>query len=589
MQIFKQKSPYTGIAIIALTAILTACGGSDKESLSAQAIISTPQGSVQGVTTDTNGIYNFKGLPFAAPPVGELRWAAPQPAPSWSETRTADTFGNRCMQPNSEDGFFNRLIEGHGLGGFKNFLIKRYTASQTPSPMSEDCLYLNVRTGNIGTGKTKQPVMVWIHGGGHSFGSGDFSYYQSNGLVEKGVVLVTINYRLGAFGYMSHPALSAVDPNGVSGNYGTLDQIAALKWVKANISAYGGNPDNVTIFGESAGGWSVTELMASPLAKGLFHKAIAQSGSSGYHMSQMNDATSPYDGQGWPDGYSQGIVVASAVGLDNPSAADLRSVNAGELLDKIPKSAYDAFHHQRDGYVFPKNVGLAFRDGEINAVPYLTGYNADEGTLFFPDDPQPTVWLEGLEAGSAEALTAALTEAFPKNAAKLVELYGLDTDFTTGGTQLMGDEIFGTNVIEAARQVEAAGQPSYMYHFSRIPPSKKQTIGAFHAAELSFAFDSNLEILGLSDDDIALTDKMTSYWTNFAKTANPNGAGLEVWPEYKGQNWMHFSGNTGLPTTQAETNIRSDKLTALNEGLQIKLEGLAALKAQSSPSNSAND
>ena len=307
----KSKSRQTRIScatIISLAVILTACDSSKKETLTPQALIETPQGKVQGVTTKTDGIYNFKGLPFAAPPVGELRWTAPQAAPNWSETRAANKFGDRCMQPVEQDGgFFERLIKGHGLSGFKNFLIKRYAASQTPTPMSEDCLYLNVRTGNLGDNKSKRPVMVWIHGGGHSVGSSDLFYYQSNGLVEKGVVLVTINYRLGVFGYMSHPALSEVDPNGVSGNYGTLDQIAALKWVQDNISAYGGDPNNVTIFGESAGGWSVTEMMASPLAKGLFHKAIAQSGSSTYHMIQMDEDTSPYNGQGWPSGYSQGL------------------------------------------------------------------------------------------------------------------------------------------------------------------------------------------------------------------------------------------------------------------------------------------
>jgi len=596
MQIFKQKMLYAGLACVALSA----CGGgAPNEALAPQALITTPQGAVQGVTTETDGIYNFKGLPFAAAPVGDLRWAAPQPAPTWTATRNADTFGNRCMQPSGEEGgFFNRLIEGHGLGGVKNFLIKRYTASQKPTPMSEDCLYLNVRTGNL-NGETKQPVMVWIHGGGHSFGSGDFAYYQSNGLVEKDVVLVTINYRLGVFGYMSHPALSADDPNGVSGNYGTLDQIAALKWVKDNISAYGGDPDNVTIFGESAGAWSVTEMMASPLAKGLFHKAIAQSGSSGYHMIQMDDDTSPYDGQGWPSGYSKGIVTANALGLDNPSAADLRAVSAEAILDALPEDAYDAFHHQRDGYVFPKNVGLAFRDGDINAVPYLTGYNADEGTLFFPDDPQPSVWLEGITSGSAEDLTQTLSEAFPTQAATLVDLYGLDKDFTAAGTQMMGDEIFGTNIAYAAKQVAATGQPSYAYHFSRVPPSKKQTIGAFHAAEISFVFNSNIPILGLTEDDEKLAEFMTSYWTNFAKTGNPNGSDLPNWPQYQGESWMHFSGNTDRPIAQVETNLRGEKLKALDEGLQIKLSGLAASgslartpqssPSNSVPSNSAND
>jgi len=562
-QIFKLAT-----AIVLISA-LGACNSND-EALSDAALISTPQGPVHGVTTENPEIFNFKGLPFAAAPVGDLRWAPPQAAPRWTETRAADTFGNRCMQPEDvEGGFFNRLIEGHGLSGMKNFLIKRAVAAQDPSPMSEDCLYLNVRTGNPG-GETKQPVMVWIHGGGHQFGSGDFSYYQSNGLVEKGVVLVTINYRLGAFGYMAHPALSAVDENGVSGNYGTLDQIAALEWVQENIAAYGGDPDNVTIFGESAGAWSVTEMMASPLAAGKFDKAIAQSGASTYHLGQMNG-----NGLGWPSGYSMGEKVAAAVGLNDPTAAELRAVPASEIMANLPEKADEAFHHIRDGYVFPKNVGHAFRDGDINAVPFMTGYNSDEGTLFFPDDPQPSVWDNDMPRGGPEMM-AALNKIYPGQAETLAQLYDLNDVFIAGGTQMMGDEIFGVNIRSTAEANAAAGAPSYLYHFSRVPPSDKQTLGAFHAAEIPFVFDSSEPILGLSDDDTALTEIMVKAWTNFAKTGNPNGNGVPNWPEHDGQNWMHFSGNTGRDIAVIKTNIRKDKLDALETGLTLKLAVLDA-------------
>ena len=547
---------------------LTACG--PKEKLAPEALISTPQGPVQGVTTDDENLYNFKGIPFAAPPVGELRWAAPEPAAKWNETLTADSFGNRCMQPSGvEGGFFNRLIEGHGLGAVKNFLIKRAVAAQKPSPMSEDCLYLNVRTGNLGA-ETKQPVMVWIHGGGHQFGSSDFNYYQDNALAKKGVVLVTINYRLGAMGYMAHPAISAADPNGVSGNYGTLDQIAALQWVKDNISAYGGDPDNVTIFGESAGAWSVTELMASPLATGLFHKAIGQSGSSSYHMGQIEG-----DGVGWPSGYSTGQKVAEALGLTAPTAKQLRAIPAQDLQDIITEEISEGFHHIRDGYVFPENVGVAFAKGQYNKVPMLFGYNSDEGTLFFPNDPQPTVWLPDTTPGTAEDLTAQLSKAFPTEAANLVALYKLDTDFAEGGTQMMGDEIFGVNIRYVARQNEAQGEDSYLYYFSRIPPSKKQTLGAFHAAEIPFVFGSYEPILGQSDEDKALAELMQNYWVNFARTGNPNGDGLPGWPLHKGENWMHLTANTG-ESSGAITHLRKAKIDALEEGLLEKLKTLKA-------------
>lgn len=571
------------IALLAIAAgLVAACGGSDGK-IASEALITTPQGSVQGVTTDSPDIYNFKGLPFAAAPVGDLRWAAPAPAPSWTETRTADRFGNRCMQPEGvEGGFFNRLIEGHGLSAAKNFLIKQAVKSQTPSPMSEDCLYLNVRTGNL-NGETQQPVMVWIHGGGHQFGSSDFDYYQANGLVEKDVVLVTINYRLGVFGYMAHPALSAADPNGVSGNYGTLDQIAALRWVRDNIAAYGGDPDNVTIFGESAGAWSVTEMMASPLAQGLFHRAILQSGASTYHMGQMDG-----DGVGWPNGYSMGKKVAKSLGLNDPSAADLRAVPASEIMAKLPEKADEAFHHVRDGYVFPKNVGQAFRDGDISAVPLLAGYNADEGTLFFPTDPQPSVWEEDMPR-EGEALIATLEKHYPGQGETLAALYDLKTDFTAGGTQMMGDEIFGVNVRLSARANAAEGAPSYLYFFSRIPPSESQTLGAFHAAEIPFVFDSSEPILGLTDEDKALTEMMVSAWTNFARSGNPNGEGLPEWPEHQGQNWMHFSANTGRNVAVLETNIRDAKINALEVGLMQKLDELDKKVQGSGTTGEMND
>jgi para-nitrobenzyl esterase len=561
---------------LVLVGALSACQSFSPE-LSKEAVIQTPQGPVQGTTTETEGIYTFNGLPFAAAPIGDLRWASPAPAPTWSDTRPAKTFGNRCMQPvNTEDGFMNRLIEGQGLNGFRTWMIKRVIAAADPAPMSEDCLYLNVRTNNI-KGTAKQPVMVWIHGGGHQFGSADTSFYQANGLVEKDVVLVTINYRLGVFGYMAHPALSDIDPNGVSGNYGTLDQIAALKWVRDNISAYGGDPDNVTIFGESAGAWSVTELMASPLAKGLFHKAIGQSGASTYHMGQMKG-----DGVGWPSGYSMGVKVAAANGLQTPTAAELRALPAESIMENLPKKADEAFHHIRDGYVFPLNVGHAFQEGQINAVPLIMGFNADEATLFFPDDSEPSVWLENLPIDDAKAQREMLDTAYPGQGEFLQSIYGLDKDFTSGGTQMMGDDIFGVNIRFAAEANEALSSPSYVYFFSRVPPSEKQTLGAYHAAEIPFVFKSAEAALGNSDQDEALADYMATYWTNFAKTGDPNTplAIPTVWPNYNGTKWIEFSANTGKPITAVQDDIRQEKLDALETGLTLKLETLRQILSE---------
>jgi len=408
------------------------------------------------------------------------------------------------------------------------------------------------------------------------------TYYQGDGLPAKGVVLVTINYRLGAFGYLAHPALSQDNPQGVSGNYGALDQIAALTWVRDNISAYGGDPDNVTIFGESAGAWSVTEMMASPLAKGLFHKAIGQSGSSVYHMGQMDSG-----GVGWISGYETARKLDAALGLSRPTAEALRALPAETLLSAVTEDIAEGFNHVADGHVFPQSVGLAFKTGNYNKVPVLFGYNADEGTLFYPDDPEPTVWKEGFPSnGSREDMQAYLADPFPTQADKLIDLYTLDNGPLEGGMDMMGDEIFGMTVRYTLARAEKDGQPAYAYTWNRVPPTQGQTIGAFHTAELPFVFDTFEPILGYSDEDKLLTAQMVSYWTNFAKTGNPNADGLPEWPQYGGENWLAMEANTGQQT-RAVKNWRGEKLDALNEGLMTKLSELEALTAAAGPAKPA--
>ena len=575
----KKYAPYILLVMVATLAVGMWKSGNEPE---LTPVVNTPQGPVQGVVTESD-FANFKGVPFAAPPVGELRWRPPASAPSWNDTRAAKVFSPMCMQVTAEgnDSFFSRIIDGSGLSAWKEFLIKRVAANLPVSPVSEDCLYLNVRTPAIsedGTPSAELPVMVWIHGGGHQFGSGDFTYYQADGIPAQDIVLVTINYRLGAFGYLAHPALSADDPNGVSGNYGALDQIAALEWVRDNISAYGGDAGNVTIFGESAGAWSVTEMMASPLAKGLFHKAIGQSGSSVYHMGQMEG-----DGVGWVSGYATAKKLDAALGLDSPSADTLRAVPADKILNAITPGIVDGFNHVADGYVFPQSVGLAFKSGNYNKVPVLFGYNADEGTLFYPTDENPTVWKEGFPTdGTREQMIDYLSEPFPTQAETLIDLYELDKDSYQGGIDMMGDEIFGMNVRYTLERSEADGQRAWAYTWNRVPPGKKQTIGAFHSAELPFVFDSYNPILGYSDEDKELTELMVNYWTNFARTGNPNSADLPSWPEYRDQNWMAFEANTGEKTRMVQ-DWREDKLDALTEGLTQKLDELESLLSQPAP------
>ena len=559
--------------------LMTACGAGEKPGVE----IATPQGPVQGVTTE-NGLQNIMGIPFAAPPTGDLRWRPPAPAPGWNDTRQANEFAPMCMQDTSvASGFMDLLIRGQGLGWFKTWLIKKAVASAIDGEVSEDCLYLNIRTPNIAPDGTVSgealPVMVWIHGGGHQFGSSSSSMYQSDALAEKGVVLVTIAYRLGAFGYMAHPALSGDDPRGVSGNYGTLDQIAALEWVRDNISAYGGDPDNVTIFGESAGSWSVIELMSSPLAQGLFHKAIGQSGASTYHLGQMDK-----DGAGWPSGYEVGIQMADALGLEDPSAEDLRAVPADRIVRATTEKMTDAFHHIRDGVVFPKNVGIAVQDGSFQSVPLMIGYNSDEATVFFPNDPEPSVWIEGFPTQDREKQLAALAPHYGEASEPLIDLYGLDDPDTyeTGGTQMMGDEFFGSNIRFVARHNEAAGAPTYNYVFTRIPPSRKQFAGAYHAAELVFVFGTEEPIMGWTDADNVLSDQIRTYWTNFARTGDPNGTGLPAWPSYQGENWMRLAANDDLKT-EAIKDYRQDKLDALEAGLLKKLDLIRPLQTPPAP------
>ncbi len=568
MNRIKVKTLLRGLVIGVAGMGLLACSTKDK----AGPVIDTPQGPVQGLITE-NGVHNIKGIPYAAPPVGDLRWRPPAGPANWKDIRAAADFGPDCMQSRSSgSGFVTLLIDRHGLSSIKTSLIKKAIASQPQPPVSEDCLYLNIRTPNIdadgAVSDNPLPVMVWIHGGGHQFGSPQTSLYQGDALPQKGVVLVTINYRLNAFGYMAHPALSADDPRGVSGNYGTLDQIAALKWVRNNITAYGGDPDNVTIFGESAGAWSVTELMTSPLAKGLFHKAIGQSGASTYHLGQLDKNEA-----GWISGYEGGELVAAALGLKNPSAEDLRAVPAQNIIDILTDDMSDSFHHNRDGVVFPKNVGIAFQDRDVFAVPAIFGYNSDEATVFYPDDPEPTVWTEGFPREGREAQIAALKPHFGSTSQTIIDLYGLDQDLASGGEQMMGDEFFGVNTRFVSDALTDMGVPSYMYIFRRVPPHEKQTVGAFHIAEIPFVFGTPEKALGWSHDDTALSELMQSYWANFARTGNPNSPGLPNWPLYQGENWMQFSANNEFASHSIK-DFRGDKINALEVGLLKKLDSI---------------
>lgn len=536
--------------------------------LEAGPIIKLAQGEIQtGIDHDNVDVLQVNGIPFAAPPTGDLRWRPPEAAESWQGIRDGRIFGAECVQARGGSGeFLNDLLNGMGLNFVERHLATIALQSGPPPTESEDCLFLNVRTANH-NGNVLQPVMVWIHGGSHQTGAGSLDLYQANQLVENGVVLVTINYRLGPFGYIAHPALSADDPRGVSGNYGLLDQVAALAWVRDNIESFGGDPTNVTIFGESAGAQSVTELMSTPLSEGLFHKAILQSGASTYNA---NALTRAIDGR--MSMHEAGLDFFEGLAASDASAADLRAVPAEEIIAHIPNKAHlgDYLLPTVDGVVIPKLMGQAIGDGSIHNVPILAGYNADEATLFYPSIRKPTVLIPELPPSHADRMKT-LNETYgSEDAAILAFEYRLTEpeNWEQGAMDMLGDDLFGVHMRYLAKSNTDAGQPSYLYHFTRVPPSKTQTLGAFHASEIFFVFGSHSPLAGLTEEDETLTDAMGKYWTNFAKTGDPNGQDLVSWPLYnESDQWMTFN-----PSIEVKTGVRVEKLDVMERALVTRLE-----------------
>ena len=531
-------------------------------------VIELSQGTIQaGMDANNPEILQINGIPFAAPPVGDLRWRAPQPALSWEGTRDGTVFGAECMQYRGGSAeFLADILNGMGLNAVERHLATIALQSGPPPAESEDCLFLNVRSANVG-GSELQPVMVWIHGGSHQAGAGSQGLYQANQLVENGVVLVTINYRLGVFGYIAHPALSADDPRGVSGNYGLLDQVASLEWIKENISAFGGDPDNITIFGESAGAQSVTEIMSTPLSEGLFHKAILQSGASTYNA---NGLTTAIDGR--LTMHEAGVEFFDGLASADASAADLRAISATDIISHIPSKMHLGGYALPtvDGVVIPKLMGEAIGDGSIHNVPMLAGYNADEGTLFYDSIQKPTVLVPEFPEPLEERL-AFLSELYGEaDAAALIELYGLDDaeTYQAAETDMLGDDLFGVHMRYLAAANDAAGEPTYLYHFTRVPPSKAQTIGAFHASEIFFVFNSHSPLAGLTEEDEALTEAMGLYWTNFAKSADPNSDGLTIWPRYSPDTdlWLTFN-----PSIEVKSGVRAEKLDIMERAMVARI------------------
>ena len=452
-------------------------------------IVKIDGGQISG--TAANGVRVFKGIPFAAPPVGDLRWKPPQPVVAWQGVRAADTFGSPCMQ---EPYPANSPYASSGV-----------TAADPPS---EDCLYLNVWTS--GAAGDKRPVMVWIHGGAWTRGSGSSATYDGAALAKKGVVVVTTNYRLAVFGFFAHPELTAESPQHASGNYAILDHVAALKWVQQNIAAFGGDPGRVTIFGESAGSWSINSVQATPLAKGLFHRAIGESG--GQFASTATLAAAE----------QAGVALAKAVEADSLKA--LRAVPADKLLKTPSRTGINV-----DGYVLPDTVRNLFAQKKQNDVPVIVGSNADEWTTLSNPSQFPAT-LEAYRQRVERQYGAAVSEydtVYPvkteADIAKALLGVGRDTTFTL-------------EMRTWARMVSAAGKPAFLYQFTRVPPGPNPAWGAYHAAEIQYAFNNVGARPWATDVDRRLGDQMSSYWVNFATTGDPNGVSngkaLPKWTPY---------------------------------------------------------
>jgi len=513
-------------------------------------VVAVTGGRIRGALED--GAAVFRGVPFAAPPVGPLRWRPPAPVLAWQGVRDATGYGPICPQISDLGGNIDRILSAHGYGALRRLLVRSFAGLRGEPRQDEDCLTLNIRTRNLGSA-VRQPVMVWIHGGAHRNGSGSMSIYNGDALVSRGIVLVTVNYRLGVLGFLAHPALSAESPQASSGNYGTLDHVAALEWVQGNIASFGGDPGQVTIFGESAGGHSVGQLLASPQARGLFQRAIAQSGAGSHQLLRLRRPA-----PGLPAAEAAGLALAERLGAaaaPDPAAA-LRAIGVAQLLeaaDAIPEVGR-ALQPVVDGWVFPRPVAEIFAGGDQAAVPLLVGSNADEGNTFPPRSPDPE---RPGPIGSLEAWRAAVQAAYAEDAPRVLELYpaASEADLPSAQRALFGDSYFGVNARYLAAQMQRVGRPAFLYLFDRVPPGGASAAGAYHGAEISFVFGESLSILPSNDYDAELSRSMGDYWVQFAKTGDPNLPGRPDWPAYdpREPRWLELGARIrAAPVSRAE-------------------------------------
>ena len=462
--------------------------------------VNTEYGSVKGATAD--GVVSYKGIPYAAPPVGALRWRAPQPPPKWSAPLAATSYGHDCMQlPFPSD------------------------AAPLGTTPAEDCLVLNIWAPEKPQAK-KLPVMFWIYGGGWVNGGSSPAVYDGSQFAKGGVVLVSFNYRVGRFGFFAHPALTKENPAEALGNYGYMDQIAALKWIRRNIAAFGGDPDNITIFGESAGGFSVHMMMTTKLTDGLFQRAIVESGGgrAGLNSPRLHDASPG----GHPSAESIGLAFAKKNGIEGEDAAaleKLRALPASAVVDGLNMASMGAAAATYsgpmiDGVIVRDELGAMYAAGMQHPVPMIVGANSMDIGFAFAKTKEELFATFGPNAKAAQ-------QAYDPEGTADLRLVA----FEVGGDQFMIEP-----ARFVAREVSAAGQTAYEFKFSYVADSmRKEWPGAPHATEIPFVFNtvSARYEKALTDADEKMASNVNAYWINFAKTGNPNGPGLPNWPAYK--------------------------------------------------------
>lgn len=484
-------------------------------------------------------MYVYKGIPYARPPVGDARWQPPGSATPWADpVLAADTFAPACVQLRNTSGFVWRRGE---------FAV------------SEDCLYLNIW---VKPEATELPVMVWFHGGAHESGQGDAEIFNGAALAQRDVVLVTINYRLGPFGFLAHPWLAAESPQNAAGNYGLLDKIAALNWVRDNIAQFGGDPENVTIFGQSAGSQSVCALQASPMAEGLFHKAIGQSASC------LGLPTQDTDGR------DRGQALVKNLTVSNVD--ELRLVPAAELLTAATETGWgQASRITVDGWVLPERPELTFTRGDHHQMPLLLGSLANEGIELLPRN----------DALTDAELMQYLQAGFGNQANALLEAYADERMQSPGHVQhaVATDLFMAFGMRRWAEYSVGLDAPTYLYFMDHAPPAFQlytpetpelvladgpRSAGAYHSGDLALVFDNTHRVgLHWNADDHALADLMADYWTTFAHTGNPNHAGAPQWGRFERRNMTTLRLN---PDASSEAGIRRAKLDLMAEAYPLE-------------------